>query len=76
MVEGDELMDITITKEEYEAWVSKMDERKYRHYIAWFNVNIKQLNTLEELVTATPEQASPPQQQPDYRIRVPVEPPP
>lgn len=65
--------------------MSQMNERKYRDYMAWFNVNIKQANTFDDLVDGTPPEepcpgspikapAMPQQQQPDYRIKVPVEP--
>lgn len=61
---------MSINQEDYADWVKKMDEKKYRHYIAWFNVNIKQANSsLDDLVDGTP-----PEEAPDFRIHVPLEP--
>lgn len=39
-----------------------MNERKYNHYIAWFNVNIKQLNVCEPIPAGH-----------DYRISAPLD---
>ena len=30
-----------LTKAQYDEWLSTMNERRYNHYIAWFNINIK-----------------------------------
>lgn len=56
------------TKEGYDQWLKQMNEGKYHHYIAWFNVNIKQVNVEDVQVCEIPETKH------DFRIKVPDEP--
>ena len=57
-------MEIQFSKEDYDRWLARMTERKFNHYIAWFNVNIKQVNSQPP--------SPPPQVEPDYRISAPI----
>ena len=44
-----------------------MNERKYRHYVAWFNVNIKQINSIPDVGNAEEKPH-------DFRIQAPAHP--
>ena len=36
-----------MSKTDYDTWLKKMNEGKFNHYLAWFNVNIKQASNGE-----------------------------
>lgn len=38
-------MEIHFTKEDFDNWMTKMTVSKFNHYMAWFNINIKQVNS-------------------------------
>ncbi len=40
----DEKMEIHFSREDFDQWLSNMTAGKFKHYLAWFNVNIKQVN--------------------------------
>ena len=61
--------EITFSKQDYDDWMNRMNERKFNHYLAWFNVNIKQANTL----SAEDVSQEPPH---DYRIKATIQEPP
>ena len=65
--QNDEKMEIHFSREDFEGWLTNLTASKFKHYLAWFNINIKQVNK---------QQSSPIKEdiEHDFRINVPVAP--
>jgi hypothetical protein len=59
-------MEIHFSREDFDSWLSNLTAGKFKHYLAWFNINIKQINQQQP-------QPSPIHDH-DFRINVPVAP--
>ena len=41
----DDKMEVHFSKEDFEKWLNNITANKFNHYLAWFNINIKQCNS-------------------------------
>jgi hypothetical protein len=39
-----DLMEVHFTRSDFDKWISRLTATKFNNYLAWFNINIKQVN--------------------------------